>query len=65
MSELFSILQILLKYEPNGNVYAEHDTIWLSGPNPETIDNEDLKKLEALSCYYDQSYDSWRFSHEV
>lgn len=59
MDELFSILEILLKYESEKSLSASHDVIYLTGPEPDKLDPEDLKKLKALHCFYDESIQSW------
>ena len=59
MSDLFSILQILLKYEPNGDISAEHDTLYLTGPEPEKLSEEESETLKSLHCFYDESTQSW------
>lgn len=61
MNKLFSILQILLKYESNGDMSAEHDTLYLNGPEPKDLSKEDAKTLESHHCFYDESTQSWMF----
>lgn len=58
MKALKEILEILLKYQ-TGLVYAEHDIIYFSAPEPSQITKEDLEKLESLGCHYDESIPSW------
>lgn len=59
MEELAEILKILLKYSPDGDVYAEHDQLFLAGPPPDKLSDFDRTQLDHLMCYYDESTQSW------
>lgn len=62
MKDLHQILTILLKYTQENqvfNVSAEHDEIFLRGPKPGDLSEEDAKRLDELICTYDQDINSW------
>jgi hypothetical protein len=59
MNDLCEILKILLKYSPDGDVYAEHDQLFLTGPSPDMISEFDRTQLNYLMCHYDESTQSW------
>ena len=65
MERLLKVLQILLSYktEENSNtpwmISAEHDEIYMGGPKPISIDDEDLEKLSEYRCRWDEVYESW------
>lgn len=56
-------LEILLALHRPGraaNVSAEHDVIYASGPPPDEIPGDVLKKLtDELHWHWDESLDSW------
>jgi tRNA pseudouridine-54 N-methylase len=47
--EVIEILKIAEKYDPDGNVAAEHDILYVLGENAE-ISEEDKKKLNELGA---------------
>jgi hypothetical protein len=56
--EIAEGLMILAKY-PNCDTSAEHDVI-LSGPNdPETVSDEDKKRLTELTWFISGEYGCW------
>lgn len=59
MQRLSDALKVLLKYAPDGDVCAEHDEIYLTGPSPSDISGDDAKELERVRCRWDASTDSW------
>lgn len=61
MNELMEVLSILLRYNHENSISAEHDTIYLTGPFPDDLNDEERKSLERLNCFYDDSYQSWVF----
>lgn len=62
MEDLLQVLQIFLKYKPSGEYWytgAEHDIIYFSGPDKDTItDPSDRKELEKLGVHWGE-YDCW------
>lgn len=59
MNELMEILKVLLKYDHENSIAAEHDVIYLTGPEPDKLTVVDRATLEKLNCFYDASYQSW------
>ena len=59
MKRLFEALKILEKYMKDENypTWCEHDVLGIN-VDPEKISEEDLKKLENLSFFYDKEYES-------
>lgn len=53
-------LKILLRYDPEAEVDAQHDTLYAGGPKPEKLDEPDRRELENLGWAYDIQCDSWR-----
>ena len=53
-------LKILLKYHPEAEVDAQHDTLYAAGPKPDKLDEGDRKELQNLGWTYDITCDSWR-----
>jgi hypothetical protein len=61
MKEILEILQILSKYDADGECDAEHDELFISGEfPPHGIIAEDARRLKELGCSWDESYTSWR-----
>lgn len=60
MREIAEGLTILMKYDPDGSVCAEHD-ILAAAPDvqEDTVSVEDKAKLEALGWHWDSETDSW------
>ena len=52
-------LKILLKYHPDAEVDAQHDTLFAAGPKPEKLDEIDRKE-QNLGWSYDVVEASWR-----
>lgn len=52
-------LKILLKYDSEAEVEAQHDELLAGGPAPEKIDKEDRSLLENLGWSYDVRQESW------
>lgn len=50
--KIHEILGILLKYakEQHPHMTAEHDEIWLPGPDPEEMTEADRKRVEELGA---------------
>lgn len=59
MKQIRDGLNILLKYEPDGDCAAEHDVFYVGGGKPEDISEEDRAELEKLGWFWDDSLDSW------
>lgn len=60
MKELLEGLQILIKYDPDGEVCAEHDVISLGGPDPSELPPEEAARLEALHFHFLKKEDTWQ-----
>lgn len=60
MKKIYEGLQILLKYEPEGGMSAEHDEVFADGPSPANMSAEDVEKLEELGWRFQPEFDSWR-----
>lgn len=60
MKAVLEGLNILLKYRPDGKCQAAHDTLYASGPKPETMLPEDAKKLEELRWSWCDTYECWK-----
>lgn len=61
MRELHEGIGILLMYEPADaapNCDAQHDELFMGGPEPEKLSAEHRDRLEALSFRWTE-YDSW------
>jgi hypothetical protein len=72
MKELHEILTIFLKYLQNHHdddddfrydfgVCAAHDVIYLRGPKPTDLSEEDAKRLDELNCEFSNEEESWVF----
>jgi len=59
MQKIRDGLDILLRYEPDGEACAQHDVIYACGVEPDDIGREDRDKLEKLRWMWDHSNDSW------
>lgn len=59
MKRIYDGLMILLKYEPDGDCAAEHDVFYAGSIDPKEITPEDLKALETLGWFYDNTLESW------
>ena len=65
MKELHEALGILLEFRGkqgdfvNYDVCAEHDEIWMGGPDPSQLKPEEVKRLEELHVNWDESTQSW------
>ena len=54
-------LLIFMKYDPESDVYAEHDIIY-AGPSRKNlgeISDVDAIELKKLGWHHDKEYDSW------
>jgi hypothetical protein len=61
MKAVLEILQLLSKYDPDGEVDAEHDELYVSGDfAPDKLGPADVRRLEQLGCRWDEGYGSWR-----
>ena len=57
---LHTVLDIFLSYDPEGGpMHATHDEIYLTGPHPDEMRPQDVKKVEGLGVTWDAEYDSW------
>lgn len=60
MKRLIEILQILLKYDPDGDLGgADHDVVYLSRADPSAVSKEDRQRLGELYCHWDDHHESW------
>lgn len=57
ISDLKKALDVLSKYEPNGDWHSEHDQSWF--PGPEEVSKEDATELAALRFFWDDESCSW------
>jgi len=60
MVEIHAGLAILLKYEAEGEVSAEHDEVYAGRTPPEALTAEDRAGLEIHGWHWDEKYESWR-----
>lgn len=59
MNNILAGMQILAKYNPDFEVAAQHDQIWI-GPGLIQVSSEDKKILEDLNWFVDSEIDeSW------
>jgi len=52
-------LLVLVKYEPDGPICAEHDQLFAGSTPPESMTPEDLAALKAAGWIWDASLPSW------
>lgn len=57
ISDLKKALDILAKYEPDGDWHSEHDQSWF--PGPEEVSKEDAAALDALGFFWCEEGESW------
>ncbi len=57
--ELHEALGILLKYTKDTAMSAEHDEVYLSGPEPDGLTHEDQERLMKLRVTWDEGVGSW------
>jgi hypothetical protein len=60
MRKVFEGLQILMKYDPEGDCCAEHDEFFASHFPPEKMEEADAKKLCDLGWLWDESLPAWK-----
>ena len=59
-TKLHEALSILKQYDPNGYIAAEHDQIWIGGPNPEEVMHPDVRdRLMQLGVSWDPYIEAW------
>jgi len=63
MEKLIEALQIFLKYgNPDYPTHCEHDCLWICGIDPTVVSEEDVKKLDELSFFIEDScFKSYRY----
>jgi len=60
IEKLIECLQIATRYD--GEIDAQHDVIYFSGPDPESGENpDDIKRLGELGAHFASDCDSWAF----
>jgi len=59
MKRIFKGLEILIKYDPDGDTSAEHDILYASDIHPHLISDEDLSILKENGWFYDSELESW------
>ncbi len=59
-TKIINGLKILLKYHPDAEVDAQHDTLLAAGPKPEALDEAERKEMQDLGWSYDVREASWR-----
>jgi hypothetical protein len=60
MLRLYNGLSILLKYDPNGECSIDrNDECIYCGPNHNNLSLEDLKTLEELNWFWEETYECW------
>lgn len=57
ISALIDGLQIIMKAEPDANVDAQHDQIYVGAYDPDKMSEEDRAKLDATGWF--ESEHSW------
>ncbi len=57
IEKLIEGLQIIAKYQPEGEVSVGHDVFYAGDYNPDEMTDEDKATLEALG--WGEEYDSW------
>jgi hypothetical protein len=57
--ELADGLAILRKYDPDGDVAAEHDIVYAGHAEDFTLTADDASRMEELGWFVDDEYDSW------
>ena len=61
MKAVLEGLQILSKYDAQGECDAEHDELYASGDfPPHKLGPADVRRLEQLGWSWDVSFGSWR-----
>ena len=53
---LITALGVFSKYQPNGNISAEHDTLY-AGPSPADVSEADAVVLDGLGWHPSDEYD--------
>ncbi len=59
IDKLIEGLNILAKYEAEGNVEPGHDEIWGPGPSSDKMTPEDKVRLEELHWMWDEESEGW------
>jgi len=61
MGDLAKALAILLKYDPFGDICAEHDVIYMAHDvGPDSVSAEDIEALKTLGVEHDDDPGGWR-----
>lgn len=60
MKNLVNILGILMKYVGESASYAaEHDQLFLEGPDPKEMSPAHAELLESWGCHWDDEIETW------
>lgn len=59
LNRITSILLEILGDEDSIEVAAEHDELYLGGPNKYIEDKSVLDELESLGCTWNEGHDCW------
>lgn len=62
IKQLKEIVTILIDHSSEGDdlsCSAEHDELFLGGPNVETLDAAVVTRLGELNCTWDDDFDCW------
>ncbi len=60
MKDLIEALQILFKYmQDERPTHCEHDILYVKGPKPKDMSEDDVERLHQLSFDYDKEPAMW------
>ena len=60
ITQLYEGIKILIKYNTDGDISAEHDEIFCDGPEPNDLDASDLVVLKVNNWLWDEQFDCWK-----
>jgi hypothetical protein len=58
--EGLEILLSLIGPNDRAELSAEHDVLYASGPDPNTLPSETVSKLDDLGWYWSDEHECWR-----
>jgi len=61
VKNLYKALGILISYDMGDNVdiAAEHDELWMGGPDAKNLSEVQIKELNDLGVHWDEDSQSW------
>jgi hypothetical protein len=59
MKDIVEGVTILMKYDPNGSIEAQHDQIFACNVTLEMVSEEDAATLDKLRWFWCEEYDCW------